>query len=58
MVIGEHTLDEKGNVVCKCGCKDKFKMTCHIDKVDKAITNYQCSNCGNVVTVETQREMF
>jgi len=56
VVIGEYTEDKDGNVICKCGRKDNFKLASHIDMVDKAVSNYQCQNCGNVITIETKRD--
>lgn len=57
MVNGEHTIDKDGHVVCKCGRADCFRMITHIDFTDRAVTNYQCSNCGNVVEIVAEREM-
>ncbi|WP_142415447.1 hypothetical protein [Hathewaya massiliensis] len=46
-------LGEKG-VVCDCG-SDKFKSGAHIDCTDKAINNYICTNCGNLIGTESYR---
>lgn len=56
-VFGEHTMDENGNVICKCGESCMFKMVHHIDFADKAVTQYVCQNCGNVIETEEEREI-
>ena len=58
MVYGEHTLDKEGNIVCKCGKADHFLLKVHIDMEDKAISEYRCANCGNIIQVHTKREML
>lgn len=56
-VTGEHTVDKDGNIICKCGKSNAFKMTFHIDFTDRACTTYVCQNCRNVIGVTVHREM-
>lgn len=47
---------KKKNVVCTCGEKNAFRMVAHFDFPDKALTNYKCMNCGNVIETVVERE--
>lgn len=56
-IYGEYTLDEKERVVCKCGRSDSFQMIAHFDMTDRAISQYECTNCGNIIETELKREV-
>lgn len=58
-IFGECITDENdGSIICKCGKKDMFKMSVHMDYTDKSVSNYVCQNCGNAIQTVVRREMF
>jgi hypothetical protein len=52
---GEFSIDDEGNVICKCGSK-KFKRNMHLDYTGKAVNNYTCMECGTPVSTESYRD--
>lgn len=56
-IHGKYNLDEDKNVVCTCGEKNMFQMVAHFDFSDKAVSNYKCMNCGNVIETVVEREV-
>lgn len=52
---GEFSINDKGNVICKCG-NETFKKDMHLDYTDKAVNNYTCMKCGTHVSTESYRD--
>lgn len=46
---------EDGKVTCKCG-NDTMQFTSHMDFKDKAVTVYNCTQCGAVIGNEHYRD--
>lgn len=46
------SIDENGDVVCKCGSK-KFTMNMHVNMSPKFYKSWICSKCGSLVGKET-----
>ena len=46
--------EEKGQVVCKCG-ETEFEGFMHMDMTTKAVNNYRCTGCGNIIGTEYYR---
>ncbi len=53
-VFGKVIPGEKG-FVCECG-NDQFKSGVHLDYSHKAVNNYRCVKCGNVIGTEYYRD--
>ena len=45
---------ENGKFTCVCGCEE-FSFTMHMDFVEKAVDNYKCNKCGNIIGTEYYR---
>lgn len=53
---GDFTInEEEGKVVCGCG-EEKFEGFMHMDMTKKAVNNYKCTGCGNVIGTEIYRD--
>lgn len=55
-VFGEHTMDEDGNVVCKCGVKFMFDMINSTEYATKIVKEYKCQSCGNIILIEIEKD--
>jgi hypothetical protein len=53
---GDFTVnEEKGKLVCGCG-SDEFQGFMHMDMTKKAVNNYKCTGCGNIIGTEIYRD--
>ena len=53
-IFGDIKMDEENHATCACGSQT-FKQTMHLDYTDKAVTYYQCTECGCVNGKECYR---
>lgn len=54
-VFGDVKYDGKKDFLCSCG-NEKFQSKSHIDFIEKSVTNYQCSECRNLIGIEAFRD--
>lgn len=48
--------DVDNKIVCTCG-NTEFKWKAHLDMNEKAVTCYNCTKCGRILSVTVKREM-
>ena len=54
-VYGDKFHFEVNGITCNCG-NDKFSSNLHMDYKDKAVTNFNCTKCSNLVVTENYRD--
>lgn len=53
-IFGDKFHFTENGLVCDCG-NDKFKTVMNMDFTHKAVNNYACTKCGNVIGIESYR---